>query len=177
MCRHRTDCLQFSPTRANSRQPSSISRRTRATRSKATARSPLPRARGLPLGRDDLALQPGHYLRIVVADTGAGMDGATINRAMEPFFTTKGPGKGTGLGLPVARGFAHQSGGALKVESAVGRGTSVSIWLPSPNRMPSRRSRKSRRRNQQARNAYCSSMTRMPFVKSYARTRRCWFRK
>jgi hypothetical protein len=58
------------------------------------------------------------------------MDAATIERAMEPFFTTKGPGKGTGLGLPMAQGFAQQSGGALEVQSVIGRGTTISIWLP-----------------------------------------------
>jgi CheY-like chemotaxis protein len=51
-------------------------------------------------------------------------------RAMEPFFTTKAPGKGTGLGLAMARGFAEQSGGGLSIESEVGRGTVVSLWLP-----------------------------------------------
>ena len=84
----------------------------------------------LPQGRDATALAPGDYVRITVADTGMGMDAAMIDRAMEPFFTTKQLGKGTGLGLPMARGFAEQSGGALEVESVVGRGTTVSIWLP-----------------------------------------------
>ena len=62
-------------------------------------------------------LPPGRYLRLSVADTGAGMDAATLVRATEPFFTTKGVGIGTGLGLSMAKGFAEQSGGALNIES------------------------------------------------------------
>ncbi len=83
-----------------------------------------------PGGRGDIGLDSGRYVQISVVDTGAGMDAATIDRAMEPFFTTKEPGKGTGLGLPMARGFAEQSGGALEVKSLVGHGTTVTIWLP-----------------------------------------------
>jgi PAS domain S-box-containing protein len=77
---------------------------------------------------DELA--PGRYIRLCVSDTGAGMDAATLGRAMEPFFTTKPVGKGTGLGLAMARGFAGQSSGALVVDSAPGAGTTVSLWLP-----------------------------------------------
>ena len=76
-------------------------------------------------------LAPGGYVRLVVADTGAGMDELTQLRAGEPFFTTKEQGKGTGLGLSMARGFAEQSGGALKIESELGRGTKVMLWLPT----------------------------------------------
>jgi signal transduction histidine kinase/ActR/RegA family two-component response regulator len=72
----------------------------------------------------------GDYVRLSVADTGAGMDAATLARASEPFFTTKPRGKGTGLGLAMARGFAEQSGGALRIESAPGAGTTVHLWLP-----------------------------------------------
>ena len=75
-------------------------------------------------------LAPGHYVRLMVTDTGAGMDAATLARVMEPFFSTKPRGQGTGLGLPMARGFAEQSGGALALNSAPGRGTSVTLWLP-----------------------------------------------
>ena len=74
---------------------------------------------------------PGGYVRLVVADTGAGMDELTLLRAGEPFFTTKEQGKGTGLGLSMARGFAEQSGGAMKIESELGRGTKVMLWLPT----------------------------------------------
>ncbi len=84
------------------------------------------RAAGHPL-----RLKPGHYIRLSVRDTGTGMDAATLARASEPFFTTKPVGKGTGLGLAMARGFAEQSGGALEIESAPGRGTTVRLWLPT----------------------------------------------
>ncbi|WP_376100352.1 ATP-binding protein [Roseomonas sp. CCTCC AB2023176] len=76
------------------------------------------------------ALRPGRYVRLSLADTGAGMDSATVARATEPFFTTKGIGKGTGLGLSMARGFAEQSGGALAIESSPGAGTTIRLWLP-----------------------------------------------
>ena len=88
----------------------------------------------LPQGRQDIGLAPGFYVLITVADTGAGMDAATLDRAMEPFFTTKAQGKGTGLGLPMARGFAQQSGGAMTIDSSLGHGATVSIWLPAAER-------------------------------------------
>lgn len=75
-------------------------------------------------------LQPGRYVRIAVSDTGHGMDEATLARAAEPFFTTKAQGDGTGLGLSMARDFAQQIGGGFAVESALGRGTTVTLWLP-----------------------------------------------
>ena len=75
-------------------------------------------------------LAPGRYIRLAVADTGVGMDAETLAHAGEPFFTTKPLGAGTGLGLPMAKGFARQSGGALRVESSPGRGTRVKLWLP-----------------------------------------------
>ncbi len=81
--------------------------------------------------RQDLDLKPGRYVQITVRDTGTGMDQGTLKRAIEPFFTTKGIGKGTGLGLSMVQGLAAQSGGAMDIESAVGKGTSVSIWLPA----------------------------------------------
>jgi signal transduction histidine kinase len=75
-------------------------------------------------------VEAGDYVRLSVADTGAGMSEATIARAVEPFFTTKGEGKGTGLGLPMVYGFARQSGGSLKIVSAPDCGTTVSLLLP-----------------------------------------------
>jgi CheY-like chemotaxis protein len=75
-------------------------------------------------------LSPGSYIVIAVADNGCGMDQATLARASEPFFTTKGIGRGTGLGLATARGFAEQSGGCLHIESAPDIGTTISLWLP-----------------------------------------------
>ncbi|MBV8594147.1 MAG: PAS domain S-box protein [Caulobacteraceae bacterium] len=79
---------------------------------------------------NDLGLPPGPYVRLSVSDTGAGMDEATLNQAVEPFFTTKGVGKGTGLGLPMVHGLAEQSGGRLRLRSHVGEGTTAEIWLP-----------------------------------------------
>jgi len=75
-------------------------------------------------------LVPGAYIRLSVTDTGVGMDEATVARAIEPFFTTKGQGEGTGLGLSMVHGLAAQSGGALKIRSMVGKGTTAELWLP-----------------------------------------------
>jgi signal transduction histidine kinase len=79
---------------------------------------------------DDEPLQAGRYIRLSVTDTGTGMDEATLQRAIEPFFTTKGQGEGTGLGLSMVHGLAAQSGGALRIRSKVGRGTTAELWLP-----------------------------------------------
>jgi PAS domain S-box-containing protein len=75
-------------------------------------------------------LSPGDYIRISVTDTGVGMDETILAQAREPFFTTKGPGKGTGLGLSMVQGLAVQSGGALRLRSRPGQGTTVELWLP-----------------------------------------------
>ena len=74
-------------------------------------------------------LAPGRYVRIDVTDTGTGMDAPTYRRACEPFFTTKGVGIGTGLGLSMAKGFAEQSGGTLYIATSPGCGCTVSLWL------------------------------------------------
>jgi signal transduction histidine kinase/two-component SAPR family response regulator len=78
----------------------------------------------------DLGLTPGDYVVISVADTGTGIPAAILDRVTEPFFTTKDVGKGTGLGLSMVYGFAQQSGGTLRIDSVVGRGTCMEIWLP-----------------------------------------------
>ncbi len=75
-------------------------------------------------------VRPGEYVKISVSDTGCGMTQEVLDRAFEPFFTTKPVGKGTGLGLSQIFGFAHQSGGEVGIESTVGKGTIVSIYLP-----------------------------------------------
>ena len=75
-------------------------------------------------------LPHGEYVCLWVADEGHGMDQATLQRATEPFFTTKGVGKGTGLGLSMTYGLAEQSGGRLLLQSQPGKGTTVEIWLP-----------------------------------------------
>jgi len=77
-----------------------------------------------------LPLQGGDYVAVTVSDNGTGMDEVTLARAVEPFFTTKPAGKGTGLGLAMAHSFAIQVGGTLRLMSEVERGTTVEIWLP-----------------------------------------------
>jgi CheY-like chemotaxis protein len=80
---------------------------------------------------DEDDLSPGEYLRLAVVDSGTGMDEATIQRAVDPFFSTKEPGRGTGLGLSMIHGLAVQLGGALRLKSAPGRGTTAELWLPA----------------------------------------------
>ncbi len=75
-------------------------------------------------------LEPGDYVRIRVEDSGTGMDPETLARAMEPFFTTKGVGRGTGLGLSMVHGLTSQLGGAFQLQSRPGEGTTAEIYLP-----------------------------------------------
>jgi PAS domain S-box-containing protein len=75
-------------------------------------------------------LPPGRLVRLSVRDNGHGMPPDVASRAIEPFFTTKEPGKGSGMGLSQVYGFTQQSGGELKIESVVGKGTVVSMYLP-----------------------------------------------
>jgi signal transduction histidine kinase len=77
-----------------------------------------------------IGVAPGDYVRLSLSDTGSGMPPEVIARALEPFFTTKEPGKGTGLGLATIYGFAQQSGGHVTIVSEVGRGTTVALYLP-----------------------------------------------
>lgn len=73
--------------------------------------------------------RPGRYVRLSVRDYGSGMSDETVARALEPFFTTKGIGKGTGLGLSMVHGMIEQLGGRIALESAIGEGTTVNLWL------------------------------------------------
>jgi PAS domain S-box-containing protein len=86
-------------------------------------------------GPPHLNLPPGEYVTIGVADTGVGMDEETLRRCVEPFFSTKGLGRGTGLGLSMVHGLASQLGGALEIESAPGHGSRFTLWLPASERL------------------------------------------
>lgn len=83
--------------------------------------------------RLNLTLRPGQYARIVVSDTGDGMDVATQRRIFEPFFTTKPRGKGTGLGLSVVLGIMQAHEGGIVVHSEPGRGSRFELYFPSSN--------------------------------------------
>ena len=78
----------------------------------------------------DVDLRPGLYVRLSVIDTGGGMDKDTLMRAVEPFFSTKETGRGTGLGLSMVHGLAAQLGGAFALSSAPGKGTRADLYLP-----------------------------------------------
>ncbi|WP_439155147.1 PAS domain-containing protein [Yoonia sp.] len=85
--------------------------------------------------------QTGDYVQLSISDTGVGMTPEVRDKAMTPFFTTKAPGKGSGLGLSSVFGFANQSGGFVTIDSVVGAGTTIDVYLPrapaqSNGRMP-----------------------------------------
>ncbi len=79
---------------------------------------------------DQPDVMPGDYVVITVADTGTGMTPEVLSKAFDPFFTTKEPGKGSGLGLSMVYGFARQSGGHVRIETAPDAGTEVHLYLP-----------------------------------------------
>jgi signal transduction histidine kinase len=108
------------------------------------ARDAMPAGGSLRIGLEKRAadhaapaeLGAGDYAVISIADSGAGMDEATLARVFDPFFTTKEAGTGSGLGLPMVQGFAMQSGGAVQIRSRLGAGTTVELWLPTANELP-----------------------------------------
>ena len=79
---------------------------------------------------EEEGLPPGEYVRLTVADTGVGIAPDHLEKVLEPFFTTKELGKGSGLGLPMVYGFARQSNGAFRISSELGRGTTAELLIP-----------------------------------------------
>jgi PAS domain S-box-containing protein len=98
------------------------------------------RTRNVNAGERDkpAELMPGDYVMISVADSGTGMSPEVLARACEPFFTTKEPGKGSGLGLAQVYGLAQQSGGGMRIASVAGKGTTVAVYLPRSLAAPQR---------------------------------------
>jgi len=108
------------------------------------ARDAMPRGGKLTIGTSNASLHghaasdagvaAGEYVMVSVNDTGMGMPADVRDRAFEPFFTTKGPGHGTGLGLSMVYGFVKQSGGHVEIESEIGQGTTIRLYLPRASR-------------------------------------------
>lgn len=109
------------------------------------ARDAMPNGGALRLSTDNVTVgsdflethpwgPPGEYSRLAVEDTGTGMDRETLSKLFQPFFTTKQPGKGTGLGLATVYGIVKQHGGMVDVRSELGRGTTFHVYLPRVNR-------------------------------------------
>jgi CheY-like chemotaxis protein len=104
--------------------------RLSASRLDVTRRSNTPRGPMLPGSNEHLELPSGAYVLIEVADTGTGMAPNVLARAFEPFFTTKPVGSGSGLGLSMCYGIIQQAGGRIGIETRLGQGTTVNVYLP-----------------------------------------------
>ena len=114
----------------------------------ANARDAMPSGGTLTIGTANAVLEPsdgsedgepgpgGAFVRLTVTDTGTGMDAETRKRVFEPFFTTKPKAVGRGMGLPMVHGFVRQSGGQMRIATAAGYGTAVSMFLPRAQPKP-----------------------------------------
>lgn len=96
------------------------------------------RTRNVTIAEDEDDLPAGEFVMVSVADNGSGMTDEVRARAFEPFFTTKAVGKGSGLGLSQVFGLAKQSGGGVRIDTQVGRGTTIEIFLPRADQLPIR---------------------------------------
>jgi PAS domain S-box-containing protein len=100
------------------------------------ARDAMPDGGRLIVATKNVARDAGDLVALSISDTGQGISPETLQRVFEPFFTTKPAGKGTGLGLSQIHGFALQSGGSAEIHSEVGRGTTLTLYLPRTDKQP-----------------------------------------
>ena len=107
------------------------------------------RSRNVANAEEDIRLAPGPYVVFTVSDNGEGIAPSTLEHVLEPFFTTKEAGKGSGLGLSMVYGFVKQSGGHFHIESQIGYGTRVELFLPAATSMPTEEAIPSSRRGRE----------------------------
>jgi len=85
---------------------------------------------GIEAAAQNSDLKPGAYMKLTVSDTGTGIEPGIMERIFDPYFTTKGPGQGTGMGLAVVHGIVKSMGGAITVDSKLGEGTTIAVFFP-----------------------------------------------